>query len=70
MKEESRIKEVRTRRPNARHKDIVFGALAERLDVLKGLANDGETRIHAERIEELLDELRRSISKPGEAANE
>lgn len=53
---------ARTRRPKARATEIVFGALHERLEVVKLIYRDEGLTPHIERIEELLDELRRSLT--------
>lgn len=56
------------RKPKARHKDVVFGAINERLDMLGGLSVGlPEVQPHVERLNELLDELRRSIASKDEA---
>jgi hypothetical protein len=49
---------TRTRKPDARNTEIVLAALEERLSVAIGVDS-----AHASRIEELLDELRRSLRK-------
>ena len=66
----------RERRKKARHRDVIFGALDERLAMLDAEARrfltpsenladpqNGMTGTHAVRIRELLDELRRSLGK-------
>jgi hypothetical protein len=58
-------KEMKTRRPRARHRDVVFGALDERIQILADSSTDTGTNATVSRIRELLDELRRSIYKDG-----
>jgi hypothetical protein len=53
------IKE-RKRRPAARQKDVVLGCIEERLSMIP-MTEDLEP--HRARLEELLDELRRSLGK-------
>jgi hypothetical protein len=62
----------RPRRERARHKDVVFGATTERIDVLRDVdarqqreMNSTETdyTAHIEALAELVDELRRSLLK-------
>ena len=58
-------KEMKTRRPRARHRDVVFGALDERIQILSDSSTDVGISATISRIRELLDELRRSIYKDG-----
>lgn len=50
----------RIRRPKARHRDVVFGAIEERLAMLE--IEPSALPIHAARLGELFDELRRSLA--------
>jgi hypothetical protein len=60
-------KEMKARRPRARHRDVVLGALDERIQILADSLSDRDpgTLGTVIRIRELLDELRRSIYKDG-----
>ena len=58
-------KEIKARRPRARHRDVVFGALDERIQILSDSSTDVGISATISRIRELLDELRRSIYKDG-----
>ena len=51
------------RRPKARAKEAVLGAIGERISMIAGEANT----IHVLRLLELLDELRRALSGREEA---
>jgi len=59
-------KEVKTRKPRARHRDVVLGAIDERLACI--LVTDDNAH-HIARLEGLFDELRRSLAgkEPEEA---
>ena len=65
MAETTEQKKERTRRPNARHQDVVFGAIEERLEMLDHAA-DESLSVHAVRLRELLDELKRSLGRTKE----
>ena len=49
--------EIVKRKPKARHKDVVIGCMEERLGMIF------ENQDHVARLRELLDELKRSLSK-------
>lgn len=66
----STVQDKRQRRPRARHKDVIFGCLEERLEVINGaFASDG-LGPHIVRLFDLLDELKRSIGSSKENENE
>lgn len=55
----------RTRRPRARHRDVILGAIAEHLIIVKTRYRDEALTPHLERIDELFDELNRSLALDG-----
>ncbi len=60
--------ETKQRRPKARHRDVIFGAIDERMQVL---ASSPDTlQIHLDRINELLAELKRSLNGKQEQESE
>ena len=63
MSSEQKLKEARPRKPKARNYAIVFGAIEERLSVLMDVDGYDAAHVHVSRIIELMDELKRSISK-------
>ena len=58
--------ETRTRRPNARAKEIVFGAIDERLIMIDECRDLEIVKVYVSRLRELIDELKRSVSKKTE----
>ena len=50
------------RKSKARQRDIVFGAIDERLQMLAEYQDPPGVKGHAERVIELIDELRRSLN--------
>ena len=53
----------KTRKPKARQTDIVVGAISERVSMLRQITVDsnGFLTIHCDRLDVLLDELKRSL---------
>ena len=55
-------KTARIRKPKARHRDTVMAAMEERLLMFDGASPDS-LKQHANRLIELMDELKRSLGK-------
>ena len=57
-------KTTRIRKPKARHRETVMAAMEERLRMIcEGSSPDGLIAQHANRLIELMDELKRSLGK-------
>lgn len=65
--EKSKPEIVRKRKPAARRSDIVIALLEERIGMLP-VTSDSEP--HLERLADLFDELRRSLGKKDDSAEE
>ena len=55
-------KAARIRKPKARHRDTVMAAMEERMSMLDDSSSESVT-LHAKRLSELMDELKRSLGK-------
>ena len=53
---------IKGRKPKARHRDVVLGAIEERVGCIQEDGDHG----HRDRLLELLDELRRSLGRNDE----
>ncbi len=51
----------RERKPRARQREVIFGCIAERLDVMEQHNTDAPD-LHIARLRELMDELRRATN--------
>lgn len=62
----SSVEAKRTRRPAARQRDVVIAAAEERLLMLEAASSLEYVTVHASRLRELFEELRRAIGKDEE----
>lgn len=56
---------TRIRKPRARQRDVVVGALNERLHIIDDCRNLDDVKAHTARLRELFDELSRAMGKEG-----